>query len=147
MPDLPKTKYKCGLCGHESTIFRDKKTDYVYCPVCQFPIGGSIAVPLGDTTLPKYIELCRKRMLILFHAPWDGLSHEFLPLFNNSVTLSGQHAVLVSVDISQNPECKRRYGITVTPVITIFENGHESNRIVGPVTRFDLERLITGGLM
>lgn len=131
------------MCHHESTVFRDKATDFVYCPVCQFPIGGDIAVSLGDTTLAKYIELARSRLVILFYAPWDGVSLELMPLFNECIRYCGDRAVLVSVDVSQNPESKRRFGINVLPTIIVIENTHEVNRIIGPIGRFDLDRLIS----
>jgi thioredoxin 1 len=147
MPELPPQMFKCPMCSTSVSLFRDKFTDPAFCPICSFPMAGDAAVPLGDINLPKFIELCSSRLVICFHAPWDSVCREFLNLFDEISQPARKWAVLVSVDISNNPEMARHFGIQMLPTLVIFEGHHESNRIIGALSRYDLSRVVSDGQM
>jgi thioredoxin-like negative regulator of GroEL len=140
-----KKMSRCFLCGAESPFYRDKDTERTYCPFCQFPIGGDKAVALDDTNLEKYIEISRSRMIILFYAPWDYASHDFIAMFDSCVALTANRVVLISIDTTKNPEVTRKFGINILPTIIVIEYGKEANRVLGTISRYELERLIVNG--
>lgn len=137
----PGRQHKCPICGKISAILIDKATDYAYCPLCQFPIRQDTSVPLGDATLPKFISLCKLRLIIAFWAPWAPGARDFMPLFDISARMFRDRAVFVSIDVSENPEMNRLFGIDILPTVLVFEYGKEINRLLGSVSAFDLERL------
>ena len=139
-------KIKCVVCGEESTIFLDKSSDFAYCPLCEFPIRIESSIPLGDATLEKFIDRCKYRMVICFWAPFNRESEETLIRLDMDVEKAHLNkTVLISVDISRNPEMGRRFGIEVLPTIIIMENHREDNRVIGGVRQFDIDRLINSG--
>ncbi len=139
---------KCRLCGNVSKVFRNKDTDYSLCPVCQFPIRSDSAIPLTDANLNKFIEQSRIPMVVVFWAPYDPVCRDFMPLVDGAVTYSkGNGAIVASVDVSRNPEMKRLFGIMELPCILLFDRGIEMNRIVGAISQYELDRLISFGKM
>ncbi len=136
--------FQCPICEYSSDILRDKYTDFAYCPQCQFPVRSDSAIPLDDANIHKYINLCNKRMIILFWAPWDDASREAIAYLDMASHYE-HDAVLVSVDTTRNPDAKRTFGVTLLPTIVVFTDRRETNRIAGSVSRFDLDRLISDG--
>jgi thioredoxin 2 len=147
MPELPAQMFRCPLCSSKVTLFQDKSTDPAFCPVCSFPMSGETAVALGDINLQKYIELCSSRLVICFHAPWDDVSRDFMPIFDELSLPVRKYAVLISVDISHNPEVARHFGIQMLPTLVIVEGHREVNRIIGALSRYDLSRIVSEGMM
>lgn len=137
----PGRMHKCPICAHVSPVLIDKATDYAYCPVCLFPIRKDSSVPLGDATFPKFLGLCKKRMIAVFWAPWAPGARDFIPLFDITARAFQDKTIFVSIDISDNPEMNRFYGIEILPTVLVFEYGREINRLLGAVSAFDLERL------
>ncbi|MBN1356614.1 hypothetical protein JXA40_10175 [bacterium] len=106
-----------------------------------------MAIPLGDSNLLKYIEISRHRMVILFWAAYDTNSMTFLELFDDTAAVMESTTVLVKMDVAMNPEMKRNFSIQMLPTLVVTEHGREINRVLGSLTRFELERLIeTGGV-
>lgn len=132
----------CPLCNKESQVFKDKATDKVFCPFCQFPLDLTLPIPLDDITISKFIEMAKRPVMILFWAPWEKESEEMLELMSLELEMPAKRMILASVDIGKNPESKRRYGVEMIPTLVIMSFGREINRIVGAVRRFELSRLI-----
>ncbi|MBN1296772.1 hypothetical protein JXA80_08315 [bacterium] len=133
---------RCAVCGTTSTAYKDKATDRVYCPVCQFPVEPDGPIPLDDLRIGRFIEQVTGSPLILFWAPWDHSSGEVYLLLAKESQKIGTSRVVAAVNVAENPESKRQYGIEILPTIVIFSFGREINRVVGPVTSFELSRLI-----
>ncbi|MGB3977124.1 MAG: thioredoxin domain-containing protein [bacterium] len=132
----------CPICNTTSRVFKDKATDRIFCPSCQFPLDSGLPIPLDDVTISKFIEMAKKPVMILFWAPWEKESEEVFELLALELEMPDNRMILASVDIGKNPESKRRYGIEMIPTIVIMSFGREINRIVGVVRRFELSRLI-----
>jgi thioredoxin 2 len=133
---------KCPVCNKESRVYRDKMTDRVFCPYCQFPMDSRGPIPLDDITIARFIEMVLKPVMILFWAPWEKESDDMVTLFSLEVETPQNRMILASVNIEKNPESKRRYGIELVPTIVIFSFGREINRVIGPIQRFEISRLI-----
>ena len=142
---LENREVLCNLCGRTSPIYRDKETENAYCAFCQFPIRNRDSVALDDRELAKFVDISIRPIVALFWAPYSAESREFLSIFDMVATELETKAVLVSVDISINPEAKYRWGIQVLPTIIIIDKGQEVNRVLGALSRFDLEWLIKNG--
>ena len=48
------------------------------------------------------------------------------------------------IDVDDNPDLVKNFGIQSVPTFILFDNGVEKNRIVGGKTREDLESFIGG---
>ncbi|MCD4655586.1 thioredoxin family protein [bacterium] len=123
-------------------MYKDKVTDRVYCPVCQFPVDPDGPIPLDDIMLSRFIEIVKKPALILFWAPWEKSSEEMYTHLAGESQRTGRNIITASVNISENPESRRHYGIEILPTFVIMAFGREINRVIGPISNFELSRLL-----
>jgi len=80
--------------------------------------------------------------MVLFWAPWEKESEKVLTLFRLEMENKPDNILISELNISENPESRRQYGIDILPTILLFSFGREVNRIVGTVSSFELSRLI-----
>jgi thiol-disulfide isomerase/thioredoxin len=132
----------CPVCGKTSRVFKDKDTDRVFCPVCQFPTESKEFFPLDDISIHKFLKMVKKPVMILFWAPWDKESENMLNLLQIEMENKPEKIIVTELNISENPESRRHYGIKILPTLLIFAFGREVNRIVGPVSSFEIFRLM-----
>jgi len=135
-------KTYCAVCESEITVFKDKSTDRVYCPVCQFPVDPDGPVPLDDIICHRFIEMVKKPALILFWAPWDKKSDEMYSMLAAESRYPKKNTILASINVAENPESRRHFGIDILPTFILMYFGRETNRIVGPISSFDLSRMM-----
>ena len=78
-----------------------------------------------------------KPVLVAFFATWCGPCRMFAPTFDE---FAGDHDEIacVKIDVDQNGEIARRYGIMSIPTIILFKNGEPVKKNVGTL---DLEEL------
>jgi thioredoxin 2 len=136
---------RCLMCNSKYKGFRDKESESSYCPVCMFPNRIGVAVALNDDNFQKYVDICIARMVVAFWAPYDSICITFMPQFHEAARHHVGSAILITVDVAQNPELKRYHNIQVLPTIVVMEYGKEINRVLGTTTRYELERLLEGG--
>lgn len=132
----------CAVCGKRSRVFKDKATDNVYCPVCQFPVDPDGPLPLDDYRISRFLEQVSKRTIILFWAPWDSESDEMHTILAMESQRSGREFIAASVNIAENPESKRQFGIEILPTVLVYAFGREVNRVVGAMSAFELAHLM-----
>lgn len=132
----------CSVCSYNAPVFKDKSTDRVYCPVCSFPLDPDGPIPLDDLTITKYVEVVTKPTLILFWAPWEKSSDEMRQLLAVETQSPRSTHIAAVVNVDENPESRRHFGIELIPTIIIYSFGREVNRIVGVLSSFDLSRLM-----
>ena len=78
-----------------------------------------------------------KPVLVDFFAVWCGPCRMFAPTFDE---FAGDHDEIacVKIDVDQNGEIARRYGIMSIPTIILFKNGEPVKKNIGTL---DLEEL------
>ena len=78
-----------------------------------------------------------KPVLVDFFAVWCGPCRMFAPTFDE---FAGDHddIACVKIDVDQNGEIARRYGIMSIPTIILFKNGEPVKKNIGTL---DLEEL------
>ncbi|MBN1879283.1 hypothetical protein JW823_04155 [bacterium] len=135
-------KVTCPICNTESEIYKDKKTERVYCPVCQFPIDSHGPIPLDDMCIARFVEMVKRPMMILFWAPWEKQSDEMLTILGLEVQRPRDRMVVAAINVAENPESRRQYGIEILPTFVVFAFGREINRVVGAISSFEISQLM-----
>lgn len=78
-----------------------------------------------------------KPVLVDFFATWCGPCRMFAPTFDEFAS-DHDEISCVKIDVDQNGEIARRYGIMSIPTIILFKNGEPVKKNVGTL---DLEEL------
>jgi thioredoxin 2 len=70
-------------------------------------------------------------VLVDFWAPWCGPCRAMAPAFEQAGRQLAGQALLVKVDIDQNPALPARFGIRSIPALVRLHGGHETARQSG----------------
>jgi thioredoxin 1 len=77
------------------------------------------------------------KQLLYFTAVWCGPCQMMAP----TISELSQKYYITKIDVDQNLETARQYGIRNVPTFVLTENGVETRRIVGAQSRITLENL------
>ena len=72
-----------------------------------------------------------KPVIVDFWAEWCVPCHMVSPLVEEIGREKGDRLKIAKVDVDENPEVTRRFGIMSIPTLVLFKDGEEEARIVG----------------
>src|SRR5881296_4163682 len=81
-----------------------------------------------------------KPVIVDFWAEWCGPCHAVAPVLDRIVEERSGEVKLVKVNIDEEQELARRYGIMSIPTIIIFRDGEPAEGAVGAMPKGALER-------
>lgn len=85
--------------------------------------------------------LKKEKVLIDFNADWCGPCKMLGPVLetvSNDIT----DVSFVSVNVDENPNLAKKYGVMSIPCLVVLENGEEIKRSVGLISRDEIEKLV-----
>lgn len=82
-----------------------------------------------------------KTVLIDFYADWCGPCKMLSPIVEQ---FAKEHSDIkvVKINIDDNQDLAVKYGVVSIPTLIVIKNGEESNRIVGLVSKSEIEKII-----
>ena len=93
-------------------------------------MAGS-TVTITDSDFEQSVLKSEKPVLIDFWADWCGPCHMVAPVIEEIASENQERIVVGKLDVDNNPETARRYGILSIPSMLLFVDGVEKVRIVG----------------
>ena len=82
-----------------------------------------------------------KKVLVDFNAGWCGPCRMIRPILEE-IAENNDAVKIVSVDMESEEELAREYDISSIPCLVLFENGKETKRNVGLMSKSDIEKMI-----
>ena len=89
---------------------------------------------IGDVTDQNFDERVLKSdepVLVDFWAEWCVPCHMVSPVVEEIGQEKGESLRVAKVNIDENPEVTRRYGVMSIPTLMLFKGGEEKARVVG----------------
>ena len=96
----------------------------------------------------KFDELLKgeKPVVCDFFATWCGPCKMLAPVMEEVSKEFEDKAVFVKVDVDENPELARRYGIMSIPLVVIFKNGEEAAKSLGYTSKSETKEFLENNL-
>ncbi len=79
-------------------------------------------------------------LIVDFWAPWCGPCRELSPRFEKLSTEFHQKLRFAKINVDDNGEVAAKYGVRGIPCLIMFNNGKETDRIVGALSEVELRK-------
>src|SRR5438445_13065479 len=99
-----------------------------------------MATVVTDATFENEVLQAGEPVLVDFWAEWCGPCHAVSPILEKIVDERNGDLRLVKVNIDEEQELARRYGIMSIPAMIIFRDGEPAEAAVGAMPKGALER-------
>ncbi len=87
-------------------------------------------IHLSTAAFPKVARL-PVPVLLDFHADWCGPCRLQGPILEEVARTLGERALVAKVDVDQEPELARQFGIASIPTLVVLKQGEVVQRLVG----------------
>lgn len=90
----------------------------------------------------KEVLQSKKKVLVDFFATWCGPCKMLAPILEEICKEVGEEVVIGKIDVDENFDLARSYGIMSVPTLLLFDNGEEVKRIIGLKSKQEILSLI-----
>ena len=92
---------------------------------------GESTRAVTDSTFESEVLKSSKPVLVDYWAEWCGPCRMVAPVLEEIASEHGSKIDIVKLNVDENPEVVRTYGILNIPTLTIFKDGQVAKEIVG----------------
>jgi thioredoxin 1 len=97
---------------------------------------------VSDGTFEKEVLQSEVPVLVDFWAAWCAPCRMIAPVVEAVADEHQGNAVVVKLNVDENPSTSQRYGIKGIPTLILFRGGKEEERVVGATSKEALSRLL-----
>lgn len=97
---------------------------------------------VGDADFDKEVLQHGQPVLVDFWATWCGPCLTMAPIVEELAQEHTDRVKFVKMDVDQNPETARAYGISAIPTFIVFHEGKEVTRYTGSTSKRGLESML-----
>ena len=87
--------------------------------------------PVTDATFESEVLRSPRPVIVEYWAPWCGPCRQVAPVLEAIAAEHGDKIDIVKLNVDDNPEVTRRYGILNIPTLGVFHNGEVVKELVG----------------
>lgn len=92
---------------------------------------GQSTVTVTDQNWEEIVATSTKPVLVDFWADWCGPCHMVAPTIEEIASEEASRLTVGKLNVDENPEAARRYGVMSIPSMLLFVDGVEKARVVG----------------
>ena len=102
-----------------------------------------MASPITDADFDNTVLKSSVPVLVDFWAPWCGPCRAVGPIIDElSAEFSGK-ALVVKMNVDENPATPAKYGIRAIPTLIVFKNGEVLEQLTGQATKSAIKDMLT----
>jgi thioredoxin 1 len=92
---------------------------------------SSSITTLTDHTFDEEVGASAEVVLVDFWAEWCGPCKMVAPILDELATEQAGKVRIAKLNVDENPDAARRFGVMSIPTMIIFKDGAEADRLVG----------------
>jgi thioredoxin 1 len=101
---------------------------------------GTMASAVTTSTFDVEVLESEQAVIVDFWAEWCGPCHAVAPVLDQIAAERASDVKLVKVNIDEEPDLARRYGVMSIPTIILFKDGEPAAAAIGAQPKSMLER-------
>lgn len=74
-------------------------------------------------------------VIVEYRAEWCGPCRQIAPVLESIAADYAREIDLVAVNVDENPDTARRYGILAVPTVSVFTGGNVAKQVIGAKSR------------
>lgn len=130
----------CPQCGTLNRVPRERPAADGRCGECRHQLFDGRPVALDGERFARFLDKSDVPLLIDLWAPWCGPCRMMAPEFERAARELEPRLKLVKVNIDEEPDVARRFGVQSIPTILVALHGRELGRIAGARSAPELVR-------
>jgi thioredoxin 1 len=98
---------------------------------------------INEAALDDEFVQSSEPILVDFWAPWCGPCRAMAPAVEAAAERLAGGVKVYKVNVDENPSVSPRFNLRGIPTLILFQDGRETNRLVGLSSREQIEALVT----
>jgi thioredoxin 1 len=100
----------------------------------------SIARVVTDDSFEAAVLNSQRPVIVEYWAEWCGPCRQVAPVLDSIAADHAGAIDLVKINVDENPDTTRKYGILHVPTISVFSGGHVVKQVIGARSKSSLLR-------
>ncbi|MYZ46119.1 thioredoxin TrxC [Propylenella binzhouense] len=128
---MEKRRVVCPNCDSINAVPVNRPAEAAKCGRCHAKLFQGTPAELDAARLKRHIANSDIPVVVDFWAPWCGPCRAMAPIFAQAAKTIEPRARFAKVNVDENPEAARRYGVQGIPALLAFSEGKVAARQAG----------------